>query len=60
MTWLLHTPFTKTLPVGLGDAYASLRLEIASAYTLLFFVLIVPLLLAMQRLARPRARRQEE
>ena len=62
MTWLLHTPFTKTLPVGLADAYASLRLEIASAYTLLFFVLIVPLLLAMQQLARPRApaRRQEE
>ena len=62
MTWLLHTPLTKTLPVGLADAYASLRLEIASAYTLLFFVLIVPLLLAMQRVASPRApaRRQEE
>ena len=55
MTWLLHTPLTKTLPVGLADAYASLRLEIASAYTLLFFVIIVPLLLAMQRLSRPRS-----
>ena len=54
MTWLLHTPFTKTLPVGLADAYASLRLEIGSAYTLIFFVVIVPLLLAMQALARPR------
>jgi putative spermidine/putrescine transport system permease protein len=54
MTWLLHTPFTKTLPVGLADAYASLRLEIASAYTLLFFVMTIPLLLAMQALARPR------
>jgi putative spermidine/putrescine transport system permease protein len=54
MTWLLHTPLTKTLPVGLADAYASLRLEIASAYTLLFFTIIVPLLLAMQRLSRPR------
>lgn len=54
MTWLLHTPLTKTLPVGLADAYASLRLEVGSAYTLIFFMMIVPLLLAMQALARPR------
>lgn len=54
MTWLLHTPLNKTLPVGLADAYASLRLEIASAYTLLFFLMIVPLLLAMQALSTPR------
>ncbi len=52
MTWLLHTPFTKTLPVGLADAYASLRLEIASAYTLLFLVLILPLLLGLQWAAK--------
>ncbi len=56
MTWLLHTPLTKTLPVGLADAYASLRLEIGSAYTLIFFAMIVPLLLVMQRVARPRRR----
>lgn len=56
LTWLLHTPFTQTLPVGLADAYASLRLEVASAYTLLFFLMIVPMLLAMQWLARPRRR----
>jgi putative spermidine/putrescine transport system permease protein len=54
MTWLLHTPLNKTLPVGLADAYASLRLEIASAYTLVFFLMIVPLLLAMQALSQPR------
>ncbi len=57
MTWLLHTPLTKTLPVGLADAYASLRLEIGSAYTLLFFLMIMPLLLAMQWLAKPRPTR---
>ena len=34
MTWMLHTPLTKTLPVGLADSYASMRLEIGSAYTL--------------------------
>jgi len=51
LTWMLHTPLTKTLPVGLADAYASMRLEVASAYTLIFFVMIVPLLVAMQLLA---------
>ena len=53
MTWLLHTPLTKTLPVGLADAYASLRLEIGSAYTLVFFAMIVPLLIGIQVFARP-------
>ena len=48
LTWMLHTPFLKTLPVGLADSYASMRLEIASAYTLVFFVMIVPLLMALQ------------
>jgi putative spermidine/putrescine transport system permease protein len=45
---MLHTPLTKTLPVGLADSYASMRLEVASAYTLVFFVIIIPLLVAMQ------------
>jgi putative spermidine/putrescine transport system permease protein len=57
MTWLLHTPLTKTLPVGLADAYASLRLEIGSAYTLVFFLMIVPLLLALQAFAQPRLKK---
>lgn len=58
ITWMLHTPLTKTLPVGLADSYASMRLEIGSAYTIVFFVMIVPLLVAMQILSgrsqRPR------
>ena len=54
MTLLLHTPLTPTLPVGLADAYASLRIEVGSAYTLVFFVLIIPLLVAMQWASRPR------
>ena len=49
LTWMLATPMTKTLPVGLADAYASLRLEVGSAYTLIFFLMIVPLLVLMQR-----------
>lgn len=48
MTLLLHTPFTQTLPVGLADAYASLRIEVGSAYTVIFFLMIVPLLVALQ------------
>jgi putative spermidine/putrescine transport system permease protein len=57
MTLLLHTPFTRTLPVGLADSYASLRLEVGSAYTLIFFIIIVPLLVVMQWAATPRRAR---
>lgn len=56
LTWMLHTPLTKTLPVGLADSYASMRLEVASAYTLVFFVMIIPLLVAMQIFADSGAR----
>jgi putative spermidine/putrescine transport system permease protein len=55
MTLLLHTPLTPTLPVGLADAYASLRIEVGSAYTLIFFVIIIPLLVALQWASRPRS-----
>jgi putative spermidine/putrescine transport system permease protein len=57
LTWMLHTPLTKTLPVGLADSYASMRLEIGSAYTLVFLVMIVPLLVAMQWAAARAERR---
>lgn len=49
LTWMLHTPETMTLPVGLADSYASMRLEIGSAYTLVFFIMITPLLILLQR-----------
>ena len=55
ITWMLHTPLTKTLPVGLADSYASMRLEIGSAYTIVFFFMIVPLLVAMQWLSNRSA-----
>ena len=58
MTWLLHTPLTKTLPVGLADSYASMRLEIGSAYTLVFFLMIVPLLIALQAVSAPRVKKK--
>jgi putative spermidine/putrescine transport system permease protein len=56
LTWMLHTPLTKTLPVGLADSYASMRLEIGSAYTVVFFLMIVPLLIAMQWVGREARR----
>jgi putative spermidine/putrescine transport system ATP-binding protein len=49
ISWMLQTPFTRTLPVGLADSYASMRIEIGSAYTLIFLVLIVPVLTLMQK-----------
>ena len=57
LTWMLHTPLTKTLPVGLADSYASMRLEIGSAYTLIFLVMIVPLLVGLQWAAARAERR---
>jgi putative spermidine/putrescine transport system permease protein len=51
LTWMLHTPLTRTLPVGLADSYASMRLEIGSAYTLVFFAVILPVLWALQAIA---------
>jgi len=57
LTWMLHTPLTRTLPVGLADSYASMRLEVGSAYTLVFFVVVLPLLWLFQFLANLVQRR---
>lgn len=48
LTWMLHTPLTRTLPVGLADSYASMRIEVGSAYTLIFLVVILPALWVLQ------------
>ena len=60
LTWMLHTPLTKTLPVGLADAYASMRLEIGSAYTLIFFLMILPLLIALQAYGNPSPKKTKK
>ena len=57
LTWMLHTPLTRTLPVGLADSYASMRIEIGSAYTLVFFIVILPVLWGLQYLAHVMQRR---
>ncbi|TBW39463.1 ABC transporter permease subunit [Siculibacillus lacustris] len=53
LTLLLTTPFTQTIPVGLAVAYTNARLELGSAYTVLFFAMIIPLLVAMQIWGNP-------
>lgn len=57
ISWMLQTPDTKTLPVGMADSYASMRLEVGSAYTFLFLVILVPILSLMQALPAWLARR---
>lgn len=59
ISWMLQTPDTKTLPVGMADSYASMRLEVGSAYTFLFLVILVPILSLMQSLPAWLARRAE-
>ncbi len=54
MTFILYTPLTMTLPVGLFESYINLRLEIASAFTTMFLVIIVPILLLIQWLGVAR------
>ena len=57
LTWMLHTPLTRTLPVGLADSYASMRIEIGSAYTLVFLLVVLPALWALQALASAMQKR---
>ena len=57
LTWMLHTPLTRTLPVGLADSYASMRIEIGSAYTMVFFIVVLPLLWLMQFVASLAAKK---
>jgi putative spermidine/putrescine transport system permease protein len=53
LTMLMSTPMTQTMPVGLAVAYTNSRIELGSAYTCLFFVMIVPLLIALQIWGNP-------
>ncbi len=57
LTWMLHTPLTRTLPVGLADSYASMRIEVGSAYTFVFLAVVLPVLWALQGCAALLQRR---
>ncbi len=53
MSGPLHAPLSKTLPIGLTDGYASLRIEISSVYMMMFFLMAVLVVIALERVARP-------
>lgn len=50
ITFFLYTPFLMTLPVGMYESYASLRIEVGSAFTTLFLALAIPCSLLLNRL----------
>ena len=50
ITFFLYTPLTMTMPVGMYDAYATLRIEAGSAYTVIFLVLAIPFMYILHRL----------
>src|SRR3546814_14080597 len=52
LTWLLHTPPTKTLPVGLAAVYASLRIDVGSDSPTNFFFTVIPCLCLMNALGK--------
>lgn len=54
LSYFLYSPRALPLPVGMYEAYASLRIEIGSAFTTVFLALIVPLVVIGQRLGRGR------
>jgi len=50
LTLFLMTPLNMTLPVGLYDSYASMRIEVGSAYTSIFLLIIIPITVIAQYL----------
>ena len=55
LSYFLYTPTAMPLPVGMYEAYASLRIEVGSAFTTLFLAILLPVLLLGQMLGRVRA-----
>ena len=56
ITFFLYTPFIMTLPVGMYESYASLRIEVGSAFTTLFLVFAIPLTFIMNKLNKTKTR----
>ena len=55
LTFFLMTPLNMTLPVGMYDCYASMRIEVGSAYTSLFFIILIPITILAQYLGGKEA-----
>ena len=54
ITFFLYTPFLMTLPVGMYESYASLRIEVGSAFTTLFLVFAIPLTYFLNRINKTK------
>lgn len=54
VTFFLYTPFVMTLPVGMYESYASLRIEVGSAFTTLFLLLAIPLTYILNRINKTK------
>ena len=52
ITFFLYNPFVMTLPVGMYEAYASLRIEAGSAFTAVFLLFAIPLTILMNRFGK--------
>ena len=56
ITFFLYTPLLMTLPVGMYEAYASLRIEVGSAFTTVFLIFAIPLTYAANRLNKSKTK----
>jgi len=56
ITFFLYTPFLMTLPVGMYESYASLRIEMGSAFTTLFLAFAIPLTFILNRLNKTKTK----
>lgn len=54
ITFFLYTPSMMTLPVGMYESYASLRIEVGSAFTTLFLAFAIPLTYILNRLNKTK------
>jgi putative spermidine/putrescine transport system permease protein len=54
LTLFLFTPLNMTLPVGLYECYVSNRIEIGSAFTAIYFILIIPVIVLAQYFGEER------
>ncbi|WP_303860733.1 ABC transporter permease [Alkalibaculum bacchi] len=56
ITFFLYTPSLMTFPVGMYESYASLRIEVGSAFTTLFLALAIPLSYILNRLNKSKVK----
>lgn len=55
ITFFLYTPLKMTMPVGLYEAYATLRIEIGSAFTVIFLIIALPMMYILHKLNKSEA-----